>query len=102
IQIVPAALRLEAFQVEVQAVEVEERDVTRCQPSLVRRTVVVATRNAHGLHGLDLRIPVENYLILLQISGARLPCGVGWQDRGDGTELPEGVTKLGVDAVDLF
>ncbi|HOD52804.1 MAG TPA: hypothetical protein PKJ78_22445 [Candidatus Hydrogenedentes bacterium] len=37
----PAALRLEALQIEVEPVEVQERDVACGQPGLVRFSVVV-------------------------------------------------------------
>ena len=43
----PAALSLEALQVEVDPVEVEERNVAPRQPGLIRRTLVVPTRDAH-------------------------------------------------------
>ena len=67
VQVVPAALGLEALQLEVQAVEIEEGDVPLRQVRLVGRGIRIAADHAAGLHRLDLRIPVEHDLVLLQV-----------------------------------
>ena len=73
-----------------------------CQVSLVWRGIGIAAHHTARLYRLDLRIPVEQHLVCLEVGGARITGRVRWHDGGDGRELAERVAELGADAVDCF
>ena len=67
---------------------------------LIRCRIGISPHETSRLHRLDLRIPVEPHLVLLEVHGAWIAGWVRWRDGRNGRELPERVTELGADPVD--
>ena len=67
VQVVPAALGLEALQLEVESVEIEEGDMPRVRWVWFGAASASPPTSAARLHCLDLRIPIEHDLVLLQV-----------------------------------
>src|SRR5690606_649418 len=102
VEVVPATLGLETFEVEVQLIEVQEGDVLLRQVRLIGGAFVLAARYPVGLHGLNLRVPVQHHLVLLQVGRSGLKVGARGLEGRNRSQLAEGVAKLGLDAVDLL
>ena len=102
VQVVPAPLRLEALQREEQMVEVQKGDVLRLQVGLLlpgRRAGILGLLAGGGpgrVHGLDLRIPIEDHLIPLEPVRSRIVRRqIGRRPQGrDGSELAEGARRI--------
>ena len=69
---------------------------------LVRPLIGVAANDAGGFHRLDLGIPVQHHLVVLQARGRLVASRVRLLHRGDRTQFAEGVAELGAYAIDRF
>src|SRR5208282_2174565 len=76
--------------------------VSRCEMGLVAYRVRIAAKHTSRLQGLNLRIPVEHDLILLQIRSGLVLRWIGLRECRHRPEFAKGVAEFCAHAVDHF